>query len=76
MNVFPWNLFLGVFWCLVSPCIGDRHGLGIDWKWSSIQLDIVRHLENLAAVVGKKWALQLGKSVGDASVGEAEGGLK
>lgn len=38
--------FFWVFWCLVSPCIGVRLGQGIDWKWRSTWLDVVRRCRN------------------------------
>lgn len=76
MNIFPLWKILWVILCLVSTWFQVSLGLGIDWEWRNIWLDVVRrcrHLVNLAAVAGRKLVLELGKGKGDAGIGEAKG---
>lgn len=77
MNIFPLCLFLWVILCLVSTWFQVSLGLGIEWQWRNIGLDVVRRcrdvFDNLAVVAGRNLVLELGKSTGDAEVEEDKG---
>lgn len=47
--------------------------MGVEEHLLGCSEEVQRHLVNLAAAAGRKLVLELGKSTGDAGIGEAKG---